>query len=117
VLVLELTIDHSLVSWHLRPTPSARARRALYHWSNDVGIATPGRPYSRIGFCGEFYGQQHNGQPYPKGLTIANLIRLVGAMGADWTELMSHPGYAHDLDSIYAAERERAGEPADHPPD
>jgi len=61
---------------------------------------------SRVAFCGEFYGQQERSEPYPEGITLANLLRLIGAMPGGWTELMCHPGFAHDVRSLYARERE-----------
>jgi predicted glycoside hydrolase/deacetylase ChbG (UPF0249 family) len=59
-----------------------------------------------VAFCGEFYGQQGEAQPYPEGITVANLLRLVDATSDRWTELMCHPGRAGDLRSVYATERE-----------
>ncbi len=60
----------------------------------------------RIAFCGTFYGQQHEAEPYPEGITLSNLLRLADEMQQGWTELMCHPGYAHDIKSVYARERE-----------
>jgi predicted glycoside hydrolase/deacetylase ChbG (UPF0249 family) len=60
----------------------------------------------RIAFCGTFYGQQHKSEPFPEGITVSNLLRLVDEMRQGWTELMCHPGYAHDIKSVYARERE-----------
>ena len=59
-----------------------------------------------VAFCEEFYGQQGQAQPYPDGITVANLLRLVDAMRDGWTELMCHPGRANDVRSVYAIERE-----------
>jgi predicted glycoside hydrolase/deacetylase ChbG (UPF0249 family) len=61
--------------------------------------------HSRIVFCGDFYGQESD-QPYPEGVTHAHLLQLVDAMRDGWTELMCHPGRAHDVRSVYAVERE-----------
>lgn len=59
-----------------------------------------------VAFCGEFYGQQGEAQPYPEGITVANLLRIVDALRDPWTELMCHPGRADDVRSVYASERE-----------
>lgn len=59
----------------------------------------------RVSFCGDFYGQQRSG-PFPEGITKGNLLRLVDAMAPGWTELMCHPGFARDVRSVYASERE-----------
>ena len=61
---------------------------------------------SRIAFCGEFYGQQKLSEPYPEGVSLANLLRLISALPKGWTELMCHPGYARDIRSVYAGERD-----------
>jgi predicted glycoside hydrolase/deacetylase ChbG (UPF0249 family) len=61
---------------------------------------------SRVTFCGEFYGQHGRADPYPEGVTLANLLRLSESIAVGWTELMCHPGYASDLHSVYARERE-----------
>jgi predicted glycoside hydrolase/deacetylase ChbG (UPF0249 family) len=60
----------------------------------------------RIAFCGEFYGQRGEAQPYPEGVTLARLMKLVDETRDGWTELMCHPGRAHDVQSVYASERE-----------
>jgi predicted glycoside hydrolase/deacetylase ChbG (UPF0249 family) len=61
---------------------------------------------SRVAFCGDYYGQQGPSDPYPEGITIANLLRLSESISEGWTELMCHPGYAGDVRSVYAKERE-----------
>jgi len=61
----------------------------------------------RVGFCGQFYGQQGRGVPYPEGITTSNLVRLIEEAPAGWMELTCHPGYADDVRSVYAAEREQ----------
>jgi len=59
----------------------------------------------RIRFCGDFYGQQRSGQ-YLEGITKSNLLQLIDAMDPGWTELMCHPGFARDVESVYGSERE-----------
>jgi chitin disaccharide deacetylase len=73
--------------------------------ARSVGIPLRGID-SRVAFCGQFYGQQGRSDPYPEGITAANLLRLVDAMGDGWTELMCHPGLAQDVRSVYGFERE-----------
>jgi chitin disaccharide deacetylase len=60
---------------------------------------------SRIVFCGDFYGRLSE-KSYPEGISLTHLLRLVEAMPDGWTELMCHPGHAHDVRSVYAVERE-----------
>jgi chitin disaccharide deacetylase len=61
---------------------------------------------SAVAFCGGFYGQQGLAKPYAEGISVANFLHLVDLMQDGWTELMCHPGHAHDVQSVYAAERE-----------
>ena len=59
-----------------------------------------------IRHCGDFYGQTAEGVPFPEGISLGHLTRIIEALPPGWTELGCHPGFANDLDSIYAAERE-----------
>ena len=59
----------------------------------------------RIAFCGDFYGQERD-QPAPERISLAHLLHLVEEMPDGWTELMCHPGRAHDVRSVYGRERE-----------
>ena len=68
----------------------------------SVRNSTPG-----IGYCGDFYGQTGRGEPYPDGISIEQLVRTIEALPEGWTELSCHPGYAGDMKTIYAAEREQ----------
>ena len=81
------------------------ARNESIRVARDLSIPLRGLD-NRVAFCGEFYGQQRRSEPYPEGITLTNLLRLVDAMPIGWTELMCHPGFAHDLRSVYARERE-----------
>ena len=81
------------------------ARSEAIRVARDLGVPLRGLD-SRVSFCGEFYGQQGRSEPYPEGITLANLLRLIDAMPEGWTELMCHPGFARDVRSIYRLERE-----------
>ena len=81
------------------------ARNESIRVARDLGVPLRGID-SRVAFCREFYGQQRRSEPYPEGITVANLLRLIDAMPSGWTELMCHPGFAHDVRSVYARERE-----------
>jgi predicted glycoside hydrolase/deacetylase ChbG (UPF0249 family) len=81
------------------------ARAESIRLAKKLGVPLRGLD-QRVGFCGDFYGQQHQAEPHPEGVTVANLLRLVDAMPDGWTELMCHPGYARDVRSIYRNERE-----------
>lgn len=59
-----------------------------------------------ITYCGSFYGQTGEGEPYPQGISAEHLIRLLKTLPVGWTEVGCHPGYSQSLESVYAAERE-----------
>ena len=60
-----------------------------------------------LAYCGDFYGQTGRGEPYPEGISVEQLVRTTEALATGWTELSCHPGYAGDLKTIYANEREQ----------
>jgi predicted glycoside hydrolase/deacetylase ChbG (UPF0249 family) len=70
---------------------------------------------SRVGYCGDFYGQTGKGEPYPEGISVNHLIRVLGSMSPGVTELACHPGSGTDVDSMYRAERAREVETLCHP--
>ncbi len=55
--------------------------------------------------CGEFYGQDGEGRPYPHLITVDALIALVGRFGPGVTELGCHPGEGDLPDTMYVRER------------
>lgn len=61
---------------------------------------TPG-----IAFCGGFYGQAKKGFPLPEGITVENLIQIIGQLPPGVSELGCHPGLDEALESTYRAER------------
>ena len=60
---------------------------------------------SRVRYCGEFYGQCGKGEPYPDGITVENLLKILQNLPAGVTEFCCHPGYADDIVSQYRLER------------
>lgn len=61
-----------------------------------------------VRYCGEFYGQYGRAVPYPEGISVANLVRILANLPCGYTELACHPGDGSALDSMYV--RERAAE-------
>ena len=61
---------------------------------------TPGISYS-----GDFYGQSGKGEPWPEGITLEALVRIIESLGPGVTELGCHPGEDDDFDSVYRVER------------
>jgi predicted glycoside hydrolase/deacetylase ChbG (UPF0249 family) len=69
-------------------------------------LGVPLRHYDpRIQYCGSFYGQTPKGRPCPETLDVDNLIQIIRELPSGITELACHPGYASDLDAMYASER------------
>ncbi len=56
-------------------------------------------------YCGDFYGQTGTGEPWPEGVTVANLRRIIATLGPGVTELGCHPGEGDDAESVYRSER------------
>lgn len=59
-----------------------------------------------IAYCGDFYGQTAEGEPFPDGISTKRLISLLDRLQPGITEVSCHPGDARALDSIYRLERE-----------
>jgi len=71
-----------------------------------AGLAIPLRSCSPgIRYCGDFYGQASKGYPYPEGISVEHLLRVLGDLQPGTTELGCHPGIGEDVDSMYRAER------------
>jgi predicted glycoside hydrolase/deacetylase ChbG (UPF0249 family) len=85
---------------------SEPARSLVLEYARDHGLAVRGCD-ERVKFCGDFYGQTGQGEPFPEALTVEKLIALLQSLPAGWTELGCHPGYALDWETVYASERQR----------
>jgi predicted glycoside hydrolase/deacetylase ChbG (UPF0249 family) len=62
---------------------------------------------SRIRYCGDFYGQGAEGEPWPELISSANLKQIIQSLPEGTTELGCHPGYGETLQSPYRSERAR----------
>jgi chitin disaccharide deacetylase len=60
---------------------------------------------SAVRYCGDFYGQTGEGEPYPEGISLEGLLKTLGNLPTGVTELGCHPGEDDDLHSIYRVER------------
>jgi predicted glycoside hydrolase/deacetylase ChbG (UPF0249 family) len=60
-----------------------------------------------IRYEGGFYGQTGKGEPVPEGIGVENLIAIVSALPAGFTELGCHPGLGMGDESSYGPEREQ----------
>jgi predicted glycoside hydrolase/deacetylase ChbG (UPF0249 family) len=59
----------------------------------------------RVRYCGDFYGQTGEGDPYPEGISLTGLMTTIQGLPAGITELGCHPGDDQQLDSVYRTER------------
>ena len=58
-----------------------------------------------VGYCGSFYGQTDEGEPWPEILSVEGLLRILRELPPGVTELGCHPGDGSDPDSGYRDER------------
>ena len=58
-----------------------------------------------IRYCGDFYGQDGEGNSYKEAVTAHALIRILERLGSGVTELCCHPGFDGGLETMYAQER------------
>lgn len=82
-------------------------RSILLALSDDLQI--PLRHFSsNVRYCGDFYGQTHDGSPIPDAISTPGLIAVLEAIPEGITELACHPGYGEDLpNAMYHHEREK----------
>ena len=76
----------------------------------EVGrrLTVPVRDFAReVRYCGGFYGQTSTGAPYPEGISIERLIKILEELPPGCTELGCHPADGVDLDTMYGVEREQ----------
>jgi len=71
-------------------------------------LMVPARGFSPdILYCGDFYGQTDEGQPYHEGISVENLVRILRNLPPGCTELGCHPGCGNDVNAMYRAERSK----------
>lgn len=107
----QLTLFEALV--HRPPThldshqhahKSEPLREVLRDAARQLGV--PIRHYARdIAYCGDFHGQSGSGEPYPEGVTVDALLKIVRNLSPGVTELACHPGFGDDSESAYSSER------------
>ncbi len=73
-----------------------------------VELAVPLRNFTpQIQYCGDFYGQTGEGDPYPEGISLEGLLATLRGLPPGATEMGCHPGEDEHLDSVYRDERLR----------
>jgi predicted glycoside hydrolase/deacetylase ChbG (UPF0249 family) len=58
-----------------------------------------------IRYRGDFYGQTAEGRPFPDGISLTNLLRILAELPTCITELGCHPGLGEDIPVAYGRER------------
>jgi predicted glycoside hydrolase/deacetylase ChbG (UPF0249 family) len=82
------------------------ARSVLVELAQRIGV--PLRHFTAaIRYCGDFYGQDAEGNSYPEILSTLELTRILASLQPGWTELACHPGEVapETLDTMYVCER------------
>ena len=79
-------------------------RSVLLRLARELGV--PLRSFDAlVNYCGSFYGQTGEGDPYPEGISLDGLLNIFAGLPGGVTEMACHPGEAEGLDSVYCAER------------
>lgn len=82
------------------------ARSALVEAGRRLGV--PVRHFdARVRYRGWFYGQDDAGDPFPDGISIENLCRIVRELEDGITELSCHPAAGAVAGTSYSTEREQ----------
>ena len=63
--------------------------------------------YSKVNYCGGFYGQTADGTPLLENISIRALKDLLVDLAPGASELVCHPAKSVDFDAMYTAERLR----------
>jgi chitin disaccharide deacetylase len=61
----------------------------------------------QVRYCGDFYGQDENGAPFPSGTSLRTLLRVLRSLQPGATELGCHPGFGNSVPTMYREERVR----------
>lgn len=81
------------------------ARSVLAGIARDLGIPLR-HEAQHIRYCGDFYGQDAKGAPFPDAIGVEALLRIVEGLSPGITELGCHPGRGEGPEGMYRAERE-----------
>ena len=85
---------------HLREPVRSIVETCAHELSVPVRRCDP-----RIGYCGDFYGQDVHGSPIPGRISVDGLVGILEALPPGVTELCCHPAIGCDLETMYSAER------------
>jgi predicted glycoside hydrolase/deacetylase ChbG (UPF0249 family) len=59
----------------------------------------------QVQYCGDFYGQSDEGEPFDELLTVDALAAIMRALPSGYTELGCHPAREIDFETTYAEQR------------
>ena len=96
--------DPTHVDSHQHVHREEPARSVLGSLARRLRVPLRGRGRA-VRYCGDFYGQDEQGQTWPELIGVDALIEVLAGLGPGWTELGCHPGLDPDLDSMYLQER------------
>lgn len=69
-------------------------------------LQVPLRHYTpAVTYCGDFYGQDGKGSPYPEGISVDRLVAVIERLAPGLTELGCHPGRGVAQTMAYNSER------------
>jgi chitin disaccharide deacetylase len=95
--------DPSHLDSHQHVHREEPVRSMLRTRATQLGVRMRDEP--GIAYTGAFYGQSGKGTPYPEGIKVEALMRIISELPEGITELGCHPGLDRRLDSSYRLER------------
>ena len=84
---------------------SEPARSVVAAIGAELGVPVRGSA-NGVRYVGGFYGQSDDGTPWPEGISVANLVRLIDGLGEGYTEIGCHPACGVPRGTSYAPERD-----------
>jgi len=94
--------DPTHLDSHQHVHESEPAKGVAEALAGELGVPLRNRA---IRYEGGFYGQSGKGEPFPVGITPAQLIELIRSLPPGWTEIGCHPAAGPVPTSSYDAER------------
>jgi predicted glycoside hydrolase/deacetylase ChbG (UPF0249 family) len=95
--------DPTHLDSHQHVHESGPAKGVAEALAAELGVPLRNRT---IRYEGGFYGQSGKGEPFPAGITPAQLIQLIRLLPPGWTEIGCHPAAGPVPTSSYDAERQ-----------
>ena len=93
---------------HIDSHQHVHLREAIHPILLDTAraLSVPLRHFSsEVRYCGIFYGQTAEGDPFPDTISVDWLLKTLATLPPGLTELSCHPGEGNDLHTMYRDER------------